>query len=217
MGTVHFRALSVVLFPAANIDNDTLLSLFDFLRKIKAGNIKFNNAFPLGMPTPFPLLSANIGTWDISVNTKRIDFLYKNSTNPPVETYKIICDIFHECLTKKINKVGFVVQYQYNNESLPKVNKHFLSSCLVASYQDLVLNSLAYVHKMKHEDSCSEFPCPYDNIQIVKNNNLEQSYICVRDLNTGTLSDMLSTENMDRLVKLSVKSFSEEAIKGLLE
>lgn len=205
MDTVQYQALSVVFFPQGNIDNKTLYSLLDFLRGHKVTNIKFNNTFPLSVPAPFPLMSANVGLWQMVVNGQRVDFSCTSLNACSKEMYTLISEIFESCFTDKINRLGLVAQFKCFKDSVQLKNK-FLASSL-ASQEDLTLNSLAYVKRLANV---------YDNIQILKSNEPEVSYICVRDLNTGILPQKLDKCRLNELIAFAVEKFSLESISGIL-
>ena len=203
METLQDQALSVVFFPEKNIDNELLFNLLDFLREHEAGNIQFNNTFPLGIPAPFPLISAKVDPWQIIVNGQRIDFSCQK-----VESFgtkmALIYEIFKDCFNNKIKRLGLVAQFKCRNITLSR----FLNPTLLNAGQDFSLNSLAYVNKLNAKDVFL-----FDNIQILKNNSQEFPYICVRDLNTGLLPDYLDEEYLGKVIKISMEKFSLNSVR----
>mgnify|MGYP004504602137 CR=1 FL=1 len=201
MDLLQNQALSVVFFPEKNVNHETLFSLFDFFRKKAAGNIQFNNTFPLGVPAPFPLISANIGGWQITVNGQRIDFLCNNMECFSLDKQKsFILAIFDSCFLNKINRLGLVSQFKCKDITLSR----FLNPNWVKNRE---LNSLAYVNRINENDISL-----YDNIQILKNNNLEFPYICVRDLNTGKLPSCFDRGYLEKAIQIANEKFSLKSI-----
>lgn len=203
MDTLQQQALSVVFFPEKNMDNNLLFHLLDFLRKHEAGNIQFNNTFPLGIPAPFPLISAKVDPWQIIVNGQRIDFSCQK-----VESFgtkmALIYEIFKDCFNNKIKRLGLVAQFKCGNITLSR----FLNPTLLNTGQDFSLNSLTYVNKLNAKDVFL-----FDNIQILKNNSQEFPYVCVRDLNTGLLPAYLDEEYLGKVIKISMEKFSLNSIR----
>lgn len=207
MESLQYQALSIVFFPQKNIDQATVFALFDFLRDRHAGNIQFNNTFPLGVPAPFPLISANVGGWQITVNGRRIDFLCnKPEVLALAKQKQIILEIFESCLVDKINRLGLVAQFKCGDIPL----NLFLSSNLTAP-KGFSLNSLAYVNKIDGNEISL-----YDNIQIVRNNSQDFPYVCVRDLNTGTLAECFKKDYLDKAIQIATDKFSLDSIREKL-
>ena len=203
MDILQHQALSVVFFPEKNIDNELLFNLLDFLREHEAGNIQFNNTFPLGVPTPFPLISAKVDPWQIAVNGQRIDFSC-NELESLGKKMSLIYDIFKACFQNKLKRLGLVAQFVCSNITLSR----FLSAALLKPEESFSLNSIAYVNKL-NENGVSL----YDNIQILKNNSQEFPYVCVRDLNTGVLPTYLDEEHLDKLINIALGKFSLNSIR----
>lgn len=176
-----------------------MFALFDFFRKRSAGNIQFNNTFPLGVPAPFPLISANVGGWQITVNGLRIDFLCnKPECFDLAKQQDFILEIFESCFVDKINRLGLVAQFKCKNIPLTR----YLTQNL-AGKKDFYLNSLAYVNKIDENG----IPL-FDNIQILKNNNQDFPYICVRDLNTGMLPKCFDKDYLNKVIQIAIEKFS---------
>lgn len=222
MNEIFLTKLQVVFFLQNSIPVDSALDFALILKdKFKAGKIQINSTFsvPLGIPAPFPLLSAHLpDNWQITVNANRIDCV-KNILQPGVdiagEKYQLLERVYSELLTSfAITRMGSVAQFQdISKNAASKLKVHLLSK----NFSDTNdINSIAFV-KTREENEITF----YDNFQIARetmlrpNLNIVQSeriLKIVRDLNTGGYVDHFDLEILKNFFAVSKNLFSINSI-----
>lgn len=221
MRTILPQSYTVVFFPKKIIK---VSELFDLATKINQqihlADLKVNNSvsLPAEMPAPFPLISAVLPLgWKMAVNVNRVDcvlphFNLKNEKIPE-DFYKVPSDLFVSLSSiLDINRMGVVGQFQDISDSVYEdVSNRFLVPFL--KDEKAKFNSIGF-HIKRDEEHLPIF----DNFQIIrqeiiKNGTRTDSFILIRDLNTGELTEKFTLEKVHVLFNVARKLLSMSSIK----
>lgn len=221
MRTILPQSFTVVFFPKKSIGVNEVFDLASKInQQIPLSDLKVNNAIslPAGIPAPFPLISAVLPLgWNMTVNVNRVDcvlqhFNLKNEEIPE-DFYKVPSDLFASLASNfDINRIGVVGQFQDISDSVYKdVSNRFL--VLFLKDEKAKFNSIGF-HIKRDEEHLPIF----DNFQIIrqeiiKNGTKADSFILIRDLNTGELTEKFTLEKVHVLFNIARKLLSMPSIK----